>query len=76
MGIEKLRLVSVGAGVPLAACVTGRQAHKSTQLEQMMQEVRPSRRGCWLGEDAGDKGYSYPGVRHRFASRGIDAVAP
>jgi hypothetical protein len=34
---SKLRLVSDGAGVPLAACVTAGQAHESTQFERLMQ---------------------------------------
>jgi transposase len=73
---SKLYLVSDGAGVPLAACVTAGQAHESTQFERLMPEVRPPRRERWPGKAAGDKGYSYPRVRRGLARRGIDAVIP
>jgi transposase len=73
---SKLHLVSDGAGVPLAACVTAGQAHESTPFECLMQEVRPPRRERWPGKAAGDKGYSYPRVRRWLARRGIDAVIP
>jgi transposase len=73
---SKLHLVSDGAGVPLATCVTAGQAHESTQFERLMQEVLPPRRERWPGKAAGDKGYRYPRVRHWLARRGIEAVIP
>jgi hypothetical protein len=37
---EKIRLVSDGAGVSLAARVTAGQTHESTQFEETMNAVR------------------------------------
>lgn len=41
-----------------------------------MEKVRPPRWIAWPLQLAGDKGYSYPGVRHWLDRRGIEAVIP
>lgn len=41
-----------------------------------MEKVRPPRRVGWPLKAAGDKGYSYPGVRRWLERRCIDAVIP
>jgi len=60
--------------VPLAATLTGGQAHESKQFEALVQSVRPKRRRpIWI---LGDKGYSYPRVRQWCERREIWDVIP
>jgi transposase len=61
--------------VPLGAVVTAGQAHESKSFEALMETVRIGRRRRPLAV-AGDKGYSYRGVRTWLAERGIKAVIP
>lgn len=76
----KIHLVVNGRGVPLAATNSAGQAHESKHLECTLASVRlpgskgrPRRRPKAL---AGDKGYSYPGVRAYLRRRDIQAVIP
>lgn len=64
-----------GAGVPLAALVTAGQAHESKSFAALLDAVRIGRRSRPLAV-AGDKGYSYLGVRTWLAERGIKTVIP
>jgi len=67
--------VTDGAGVPLAALVTAGQAHESKSFAALLDAVRIGRRSRPLAV-AGDKGYSYLGVRTWLAERGIKTVIP
>lgn len=64
-----------GGGVPLGALVTAGQSHESRSFEALMDTVRIGRRRR-PGAVAGDKGYSYPGIRAWCRRRGIEAVIP
>ena len=59
---SKLHLVADGHGLPLAIQVTAGQVHESTQFEEVMNRVRIGR-GTRPAALAGDKGYSYEGIR-------------
>jgi transposase len=76
----KIHLVSDGNGLPLAVEVTAGQRHESKQTEPVLNKVRiPHRRGrprCRPVQLAGDKGYSYPRIRHWLRRHGIQAVIP
>jgi transposase len=73
-------LVTDGNGVPLAVEVTGGQAHESTQVEAVMNQIaipqpvgRPRKRPKRL---AGDKAYRAKGVRDWLWKYGIKPVIP
>lgn len=78
----KIHLVVDGAGVPLAATVSAGQAHESRWLAPTLESVRvPRAHGSGRprvrpAKLAGDKGYSYPGIRRYLARRGIGVVIP
>ncbi len=77
----KVHLLVDGRGIPLAATLTAGQAHESKAVEPTLESVRlkrpgrgrPRRRPRRL---AGDKGYSYSGVRRYLRRRGIKSVIP
>lgn len=60
----------------LAVTVTAGQTHESTQLHNVMHEVRRPRHIGWPLQLAGDKGYSYDSVREFLEGCGIEAVIP
>lgn len=66
--------------LPLAVVVTPGQRQECTQFEAVMDAVRiPSRRGRPRRRPAalaGDKGYSYPGIRAWLRRHGVRAVIP
>lgn len=79
----KLHLVVDGNGIPLSAVVSPGQSHESKLLEPVLEAVRLSRPGRRGGRPrtrprrlAGDKGYSYRGIRRYLRRRGIRAVIP
>jgi transposase len=77
----KLHLIVDGRGIPLAASISPGQAHESKHLGPTLEAVRIFRPGrgrprCRPKALAGDKGYSYPGVRRYLRRRGIRAVIP
>ena len=61
--------------MPLGALVTAGQAHESKSFDSLMETVTIGRRRR-PNAVAGDKGYSYRGVRTWLAERGIKAVIP
>jgi transposase len=77
---SKLHLVTDGNGLPLSVEVTAGQRHESTQFEAVLDAVRipqphgrPRQRPAAV---AGDKGYSYPRIRHWLRRHAIHAVIP
>lgn len=66
-------------GLVLTVEVTAGQVHDSTRLESLLDPARvrhlgrPRRRPRRLG---GDKGYSYPRVRHWLDDHGIEPLIP
>lgn len=75
----KVHLVTDSHGFILAVYVTAGQAHESRAFEPTMaRQLLPSRRGqrSWPHKLAGDKGYSYPGIRRWCRRRRIEAVIP
>ncbi len=77
---SKFHLVTDGRGLPLAVEVTAGQLHESTRMQAVMEGIgipqplgRPRKRPRRL---AGDKGYSYPGVREWLRRHGIQPVIP
>ena len=71
-----MHLVVDGHGHPLAATLTAGQAHESRQVEPLLRMIRLRHRRRRPRQLAGDKGYSYPGVRAHLRRRGIRAVIP
>src|SRR3954464_13511660 len=75
----KVHLVCDGRGFIVAIYVTAGQAHESKAFEPTMAHPllhrRRGRRG-WPGHMAGDKGYSYPGIRRWCRRGGIEPVIP
>jgi transposase len=76
----KLHLVTDGRGLPLAITVSPTQAHESLYVEPVLNAVRipqphgrPRQRPDRL---AGDKGYSYPPIRHWLRAHHMGAVIP
>jgi transposase len=75
----KVHLVCDSHGFIVAVHVTPGQAHESKAFEPTM--VRPlfhcrQGKGRWPKRLAGDKGYSYPGIRRWCRRRRIQAVIP
>ena len=67
-------MVCCGNGVPIGLTISAGQAHESKHFERAIASVRPKRRRpIWI---AGDKGYSYPGVRDWCEQRGVYDVIP
>ena len=76
----KIHLLSDGNGVPLDACLTPGQAHESTQVEPLMEQVaiprasgRTRRRPRRL---AADRAYDAQRIRHFLRLRGIKPIIP
>jgi transposase len=75
----KVHLVCDSHGFILAIHVTAGQAHESKALAPTMARLLPhDRQGRSRGPNklAGDKGYSYPGIRRWCRRRGIQTVIP
>jgi transposase len=77
---SKFHLVTDGRGLPLAVEVTAGQSHESKQVEAVLNGIavpqpvgRARKRPRRL---AGDKAYSFPGVRDWLREHGITAVIP
>lgn len=64
-----------GRGVPLGVVLSAGQAHESKSFAALMDTVKIGRRSRPEAV-AGDKGYSYLGVRTWLAERGVKAVIP
>lgn len=71
----KVHLVCDGRGLILAISVTAGQAHESRGFAPTMARRLPHG-GRWPGHLAGDKGYSYPGIRRWCRRRRIEPVIP
>jgi transposase len=75
-----LHLVCDRNRIPLAAVVTPGQRQECTQFEAVLDAVRiPARRGRPRRRPkalAGDKGYSYPGIRAWLRRHRVKAVVP
>jgi len=67
--------VTDGKGIPLGALVTAGQSHESKSFGAVMDTVKIGRRRR-PDAVAGDKGYSYLGVRTWLAERGLKSVIP
>ena len=75
----KIHLVCEEHGLPLGISVTPGQQQESTAFEILRGRVRlPPRRGqrFWPDQLGGDKGYSYPPIRHGLQRRRMEAVIP
>src|SRR5262245_54008810 len=75
----KAHLVCDSRGTVLAVWVTAGQRHESKAVEQVMGRARRPRRAGkrrWPEKAAGDKGYSYAGVRGWLRRRHIEPVTP
>jgi transposase len=76
----KVHIVTDANRLPLAVALTPGERHESTQFERVMDAVRvPARRGRPRRRPAalaGDKGYSYPGIRAWLRRHGVKAVIP
>ncbi len=75
----KTHLVTDSHGIILAVWVTGGQRHESKGFAQAMpraQRPRQAGRPRWPKRGAGDKGYSYSGVRKWLQQHHIQAVIP
>jgi transposase len=73
----KVHLVCSNRGILLAVVVTPGQRHESTAFTTVMGRAqRPRRVGRkrWPAQLAGDKGYSYPGIRAWLRRHHIEAV--
>jgi len=62
-------------GSPLAAMLTGGEAHECKSAQALVDAVRIGRRKR-PGMIAGDKGYSFPFVRRMLRMRGIKPLIP
>ena len=76
----KLHLVTDGAGLPLAVVVSPGQAHESKYVAPVLEQIRirqpvgrPRQRPAAL---AGDKGYSFDGIRRWLTQHHMRAVIP
>ena len=80
----KLHLSCDGKGRPLSVVVTPGQRHESTQLGQVLDEIRVRRPEGSPGRPRkkrperliADKGYSYPSCRELLRRRGIQHTIP
>lgn len=75
----KVRLVCASHGIVLAVWVTPGQQHESRAFAVvLLRAKRPRRAGRqrWPQQVAGDKGYSYPGIRQWLRRRHISGVIP
>lgn len=65
-----------GRGTPLAVVVTAGQRHESTQLAAVVNAVPIGTAAAGPRRLAGDKGYSYPGLRGWLEERKVRPVIP
>lgn len=75
----KTHLVCDRRGIILAVSVTAGQRHESRAVDLVMSRARRPRQSgkpCWPKKVAGDKGYSYPGIRRWLRRRHIKPVIP
>jgi transposase len=75
----KVHLVCDSHGIILAVWVTPGQRHESQAFVVVLSRAkRPRRAGrqCWPRRVAGDKGYSYPGIRRWLRRHHIGDVIP
>jgi transposase len=75
----KVHLVCDSHGIVLAVWVTPGQRHESQAFAVvLLRAKRPRRAGRprWPHQVAGDKGYSYPGIRQWLRRRHIGGVIP
>lgn len=75
----KTHLVCDGRGTLLAIRLTAGQKHESKSLQPVLQQARRPRhkgRPRWPKRVAGDKGYSYPGIRNWLRRHHIKSVIP
>jgi transposase len=75
----KIHLVCEKHGFIVALHITAGQAHESKAFEPTMARPlfhRHQGKGRWPNQLAGDKGYSYPRIRHWCRKRRIKAVIP
>ena len=77
----KVHLVVDGTGIPLAVMLTPGEKSECQQVAPVLHGVRlahagPGRPRTRPAALAGDKGYSFPTVRHYLRARGIQAVIP
>ena len=75
----KTHLVCDSHGILLGVWVTAGQRHETRGFEQVMGRARRPRQAgatCWPERAAGDKGYSYAGVRDWLKRHHIEAVIP
>ena len=75
----KLHAVCTAGGLLLAVFVTPGQRHESQAFEVVLYRARrPRRTGTkrWPAKLAGDKGYSYPGIRAWLRRHHIEDVIP
>jgi transposase len=74
----KVHIVCDSKGTILAVFVTPGQRHESTAFEVVLARAQRPRPGStrWPAQLAGDKGYTYPGIRSWLARHHIGAVIP
>jgi transposase len=75
----KVHLACSRGGVLLAVVVTPGQRHESQAFAEVMGRARRPRRAGrrrWPAKAAGDKGYSYPGIRAWLRRRHIEPAVP
>ncbi len=71
----KVHLATCGNGVPLNVVITPGQAHECRHVARLLGGLRVGRRSR-PDAVAGDRGYSYPGVRAYLRGRRIEPVIP
>jgi transposase len=75
----KVHLLVTERGIILGIYVTPGQQHESTVFQPLLQRLLlPRRRGApyWPAKLAGDKGYSYPHIRHWAKRHHIEPIIP
>jgi transposase len=75
----KVSLVCCGIGILLAITVAPGQRHESQAFAEVLGRARRPRRAGrrrWPTKVAGDKGYSYPGIRAWLRRHHIEPVIP
>ncbi|HEX5272158.1 MAG TPA: IS5 family transposase, partial [Gemmataceae bacterium] len=75
----KVHLVCDSHGIILAVVLTAGQRHETQGFEEVNRRARRPRlavRPTWPDREAGDKGYSYTGVRSWLGRHHIEAVIP
>jgi transposase len=70
-----------GRGLPLALEVSAGQAHEARWVTRLLSAIRPPRRGAGRPRRrpaalAGDRGYSFPGIRAWLRRHHVRAVIP